>query len=124
MVQPQKIIFVLTNLEDNPMMLETPFNLALLAAAIDVEVAMVFTGKAGKLLKKVVADITFSRPNKPSLLENIRKMKNEGIKIYLCSPVLDFYELKKEEMIEEIDAIIGGMFLITESLEADVVYSF
>ncbi|MCG3222087.1 MAG: DsrE family protein, partial [Candidatus Heimdallarchaeota archaeon] len=57
-------------------------------------------------------------------IETLRDAKEVGVKIYVCSPVLEMYNLTREDFIEEVDDIVGGMFLVTESLEADVVYTF
>ncbi len=124
MEKHEKIVFVVTYGEKRRDMLEIPLNLAMLAAAIDVEVIMTYTGAAGLLMKKGVAENLIPKEGGKPLIETIRATIESGVKIYVCSPVLDWYHLKKEDFIEEITGIVGGMFLITESLEADVTYTY
>ncbi len=124
MDKQEKIVFVVTNGEERRDMLEIPLNLAMLAAAIDVEVIMTYTGAAGLLLKQGVAEKLTAKEGGTPLIQTIRSAKEAGVKIYVCSPVLDLYNLKKEDFIEEITGIAGGMFLITESLEANVTYTY
>jgi predicted peroxiredoxin len=124
MSEHEKIIFVVTNGEDRKEMLEPPLFLATLAAAIDVEVIMVYSGAAGLLLKKGVADNLVSKPERKSYIELIRDAKKEGVKIFVCSPVLEYYDIDEQDFIEECDGVVGGMYLITESLEAKATYTY
>ena len=114
----------MTNGEDRKDLLLPPFHMAHVAAAIDVEVKMVFTGRSGKLLIKGNTDRIYPKDGGEALLETLRKVKKAGVKLYVCSPVLDFYDLKKDDFIEEVDGFVGAMFVVTESLEADVTYTF
>ena len=124
MAEREKIIFVVTNGEDRHDMLEPPLFLATLAAAIDVEVIMVYSGAAGLLLQKGTPENLVSKPGRRKYIELIRDAKNEGVKIYVCSPVLEYYDLSEKDFITECDGIVGGMFLITESLEAKATYTY
>ena len=124
MSEREKIVFVVTNGEDRKDMLEPPLFLATLAAAIDVEVIMVYSGAAGMLLKKGVAENLYSKQGRKSYIELIRDAKKEGVKIFVCSPVLEYYDVLEQDFIKECDGVVGGMFLITESLEAKVTYTY
>ncbi|MHA1685538.1 MAG: DsrE family protein [Candidatus Heimdallarchaeaceae archaeon] len=122
--EKQKVIFIVTHGEDEKERLEPPFHLATLAAMLDIEVIMVFTMAAGLLLKKGVPENLVVKKTKKPLIDTIREAKEAGVKIYVCSPVLDWHDLKHEDFIEEVDDIVGGMFLITESLDAAATYTF
>ncbi len=124
MTEQDKIIFVITQGEEHKNRLEIPLHLASLAAMLDVDVKMVYTMSAGLLLKKGVAEHLIPKEGRKSLIETIREAKEAGVKIYVCSPVLEWNDLKREDFIDEVDDIVGGMFLITESLDAKVTYTF
>ncbi|MCK4844537.1 MAG: DsrE family protein [Candidatus Heimdallarchaeota archaeon] len=124
MTEQDKVIFVVTHGEEHKIRLESPLHLASLAAMLDVDVKMVYTMSAGLLLKKGVAENLIPKEGRKSLIETIREAKEAGVKIYVCSPVLEWNDLKREDFIDEVDDIVGGMFLITESLEAKVTYTF
>lgn len=120
----QKAVFIVTHGEEHKERLEPPFHLALLSAMLDAEVIMVFTMSAGLLLKKGVAENLIPKEGRKPLIETIREAKEAGVKIYVCSPVLDWYGLKREDFIDEVDDIVGGMFLVTEAMDANVTYTF
>ncbi len=120
----QKVIFVVTHGEEFKERLEPPLHLASLAAMLDAEVKIVYTMSAGLLLKKGVPDNLIPLGKEKTYLETLKEAKEVGVKIYVCSPVLEMYNLKREDFIEELDDIVGGMFLVTESLDADVTYTF
>lgn len=124
LLSKQKVVFVVTHGEEFKERLEPPLHLATMAAALEAEVMLVFTMAAGLLLKKGVPENLFSKESKKPYIEILRETKEEGVKVYVCSPVLEMYNLKREDFIDEVDDIVGGMFLVTESLKADVVYTF
>ena len=124
MMPEQKIVFVVTHGKEFKERLEPPLHLASLAAMLDAEVIMVYTMSAGLLLKKGVPENLIPMEGKNPYIETLREAKEVGAKIYVCSPVLEMYNLTRKDFIEEVDDIVGGMFLVTESLEADVVYTF
>lgn len=124
MNEQDKVIFVVTHGEEHKNRLESPLHLASLAAMLDADVKMVYTMSAGLLLKKGVAENLIPKEGRNSLIETIREAKEAGVKIYVCSPVLEWNDLKREDFIDEVDDIVGGMFLITESLDAKVTYTF
>lgn len=120
----QKVIFVVTHGEEFKERLEPPLHLAALAAMLDADVKMVFTMSAGLLLKKGIPENLIPISKGKTYLETLKEAKEAGVKIYVCSPVLEMYNLKREDFIDEVDDIVGGMFLVTESLDADVTYTF
>lgn len=120
----QKIVILMTHGKDQLDSMFSPINIARIAVAIDVDVKMIFSGLSGELLTKKVASSVSIKPEDPLLSDLFKQLRKEGIKIYICSPVLEILNLKQEDFIEDIDGFVGGMFLITESLEADVTYSF
>ena len=118
MESPQKIIIVMSHGKNRPDLLITPINIARVAAAIEVEVKLVFTGNGGELLHQDIAPQLRSKPEEPTFLETLTKIRKEGVQVYVCSPVLEYFGWSKEDFVKEIDGFVGGMFLISESLEA------
>ena len=109
--------------ENYPDRLEPPLHLAGLGAALDTEVIMVYSMSGGLLLKKGNAEriVPFG---KNTYLESVREVKEYGVKIYVCSPTLERYGLTREDFIDEVDDIVGGMYFVTQALEADVTFTF
>ena len=54
----------------------------------------------------------------------VKEVKEYGVKVYVCSPTLERYGLTKEDFIEEVDDIVGGMYAITEAIDAKVTFTF
>lgn len=44
----------------------------------------------------------------PSIREMIKTAKESGVKFHACSPTLDMMDLKREDLIPEVDDIIGA----------------
>ncbi len=120
----QKILIMVTFGEQYPDRLEPPLHLASLGAALDTEVTMVYTMSGGLLLKKGNAERIVPMAGKKTYLESVQEVKEFGVKIFVCSPTLERYGLTKEDFIDEVDDVVGGMYFITEALEADVTFTF
>ncbi|MHA1303686.1 MAG: DsrE family protein [Candidatus Heimdallarchaeaceae archaeon] len=122
--EKKKMVFFVTRGEESKETLEPPLHLATLAAMLDTEVVMIYTARAGLLLKKGVAENIIPQEGRKPLIETIREAKEAGVKIYVCSPVLEWNNLKKEDFITEVDDIVGGMTAVNEALEATSTISF
>ncbi|MHA1827265.1 MAG: DsrE family protein [Candidatus Heimdallarchaeaceae archaeon] len=124
MTEQLKYLFMVSRGEESKETLEPPLHLASLAAMMDIKVLMVYTAKAGLLLKKGVAENLIPQEGRRPLIETIREAKETGVEFYVCSPVLEWNNLTREDFIDEVDDIVGAMTVITESLEAKHVFSF
>jgi peroxiredoxin family protein len=54
----------------------------------------------------------------PELLAMCRKMGN--VKIYACSTTMEIMDVKKEDLIPEVDAIVGAATFLNIALDSDV----
>ena len=120
----QKVLIMVTFGENFPDRLEPPLHLATLASTLDTEVTMVYTMSGGLLLKKGNAERITPSFGKKSYLDAVREVKEFGVKVYVCSPTLERYGLKKEDFIDEVDDVVGGMFFVTEAMDSDVTFTF
>ncbi len=120
----QKILIMVTFGENYPDRLEPPLHLAGLGAALDTEVSMVYTMSGGLLLKKGNAERIVPMAGKKTYLESVQEVKEYGVKIYVCSPTLERYGLTREDFIDEVDDIVGGMWAVTEALDSDLTLTF
>ena len=120
----EKILIMVTFGEDYPDRLEPPIHLATLSSTLDTEVIMVYTMSGGLLLKKGNAERIVPGAGKQTYHEMVKEVKEYGVKVYVCSPTLERYGLTKEDFIEEVDDIVGGMYAITEAIDAKVTFTF
>jgi peroxiredoxin family protein len=113
------------------------FILSSTAVAMDMEVHLYFTffglnmlrkgalEKAGlpatykhmeEDLKKKLAAMKY-----PTLLEMLKRLKASGLmKLYACSPTMEMFGIKKEDLISEVDKIIGAATFLEIASQADV----
>jgi peroxiredoxin family protein len=113
------------------------FILSSTAVAMDMEVHLYFTffglnmlrkgalEKAGlpatykhmeEDLKKKLAAMKY-----PTLLEMLKRLKASGLmKLYACSPTMEMFGIKKEDLIPEVDKIIGAATFLEIASQADV----
>jgi len=104
--------------EDGPALVP-PLNQACIAAAMEFEVEIVFTGRAGRVIQKGVAARTkASEHSDKTVYDVLKEAHNAGVKIKACAPVI---EEIGDDTIEELDEIVGGAYIISEAMDADTV---
>src|SRR5512139_941856 len=116
-----KLIIVMANTDPrNGEELGAPIFQATVAASMEYEVDVICTATAGRLMKKGVAEQLFVKAGSPkSVYDFIKDAHEAGAKFYCCSPNLDLFDMKKEDLIPECDGIIGGARLIEQVMEDD-----
>ncbi|MDH5594556.1 MAG: DsrE family protein [Gammaproteobacteria bacterium] len=115
-----KLLIVMMNAdpEDGPALVP-PLNQACIAAAMEFEVEIVFTGRAGRVIQKGVAARTkASEHSDKTVYDVLKEAHNAGVKIKACAPVI---EEIGDDTIEELDEIVGGAYIISEAMDADTV---
>jgi peroxiredoxin family protein len=59
--------------------------------------------------------------NYPTLHELLKRMKASGLlKIYACSPTMEMFGVKKEDLIPEVDEIAGATAFLDLASDADI----
>jgi len=116
-----KLMIVMVNTDPkNAAELGAPFFQAAVAAAMDYEVEVILTARAGELAKKGVAEKLHVKEGSPKTVYDFIKDAHEaGVKFYCCSPNLDLFEMKESDLIPECSGIVGGAHLIEEIMESD-----
>jgi hypothetical protein len=72
--------------------------------------------------KKGVAEKLYVKQGSPkSVYDFIKDAHEAGVKFYCCSPNLDLFDMKQEDLIPECSGVIGGAHLIEEVMENDDV---
>lgn len=118
----KKLMIVLLNTDPaNPAELGAPFFQATVAAAMEYEVEVVFTGCAGELARNgVAASIRLNDLNPRTVYDYIRDAHEAGAKFKICTPTL---ELWGDDLIPEIEETVGGAYIISEAM-ADGTVTF
>ena len=115
-----KLMIVMVNTDPNdPAELGAPFFQATVAAAMEYEVEVVLTGRAGELAVKGVAEKLHVKEGSPKSVYDFMKDAHEaGVKFKVCTPTL---ELWGENLIPEIEETVGGAYVIAQAMDDDVV---
>ena len=115
-----KLLIIMVNTDSsNSSELGAPFFQATVAAAMEFEVEVVLTGRAGELAKRGVAEKIFIQPGSTkSVYDFIKDAHEAGVKFKVCTPTLDLWG---EDMIPEIEETVGGAYVISEAMDDDTV---
>ena len=116
-----KLVIVMANTDPrNGEELGAPIFQATVGAAMDYEVEVICTATSGRLMKQGVAEtLTVKEGSDKSVLDFIRDAHDAGVKFFCCSPNLDLFDMKEEDLIEECEGIVGGAYLIEAVMEDD-----
>lgn len=117
---PSKLMIVMVNTDPrNAAELGAPFFQASVAAAMEYDVEVVLTGRAGELAVKGVAEKLHVKEGSPKSVYDFMKDAHEaGVKFKVCTPTLDLWG---EDLIPEIEETVGGAYVISQAMDDDVV---
>jgi predicted peroxiredoxin len=115
-----KLLIVTVNTDPrNAAELGAPFFQATVAAAMDYEVEIVLTGRAGELAKRGVAESIYAKEGSSKTVYDFIKDAHEaGARFKVCTPTLDLWG---NDLIPEIDEIVGGAYVIQQAMDDKVV---
>jgi predicted peroxiredoxin len=116
-----KLLIVMVNTDPkNPEELGAPFFQATVAAAMEHEVEVVLTGRAGQLAVRGFAEKLHVKEGSPkTVYDFIKDAHGAGVKFYCCSPNLDLFDMTENDLIPECEGIVGGAKVIEEVMEND-----
>jgi uncharacterized protein len=117
---PNKLMIIMVNTDPtNGSELGAPFFQATVAAAMDYEVEMILTARAGELAIKGVAEKLRVKEGSPkSVYDFIKDAHEAGVQFKVCTPTL---ELWGDDLIPEISETVGGAYVIEQAMDEDVV---
>ena len=115
-----KLLIVMVNTDpSNPSELAAPFFQATVAAAMEYEVEVIFSGRAGELAIKGVAEKIFLQKDNPkTAYDAIKDAFDAGVKFKICAPNLEIWG---DDLIPEIEETVGGAYIISEAMDDDTV---
>jgi len=115
-----KLLIVLMNTDPkNPSELGTPFLQASVAAAMEYDVEVLLTGRAGELAKAGVAEgLRFTEDSNKTVYDLMRDAVEAGAKFKVCTSSLDLWG---DDLIPEIDETVGAAYIISEAMDDETV---
>ncbi len=115
-----KLLVVIANVDvSRPAEIFPPLLQATVAAAMEYDVEVLFTGVAGQLAIKGEAEkYLLQEGDDKSVYDHIQQAKAAGVIFKVCSPALKFWG---DDIIPEIDETVGAAYIINESMDDSVV---
>ncbi len=116
----EKLMIVMVNTDPrNGSELGAPFFQATVAAAMEFDVEVILTGRAGELAKKGVAEnLVVQEGSSKSVYDFIKDAAEAGVHFKVCTPTLDLWG---DDLIPEIEETVGGAYVISEAMDDDTV---
>ena len=122
--ETEKVLIVMTSGPDTPERCAAPFFFATGAAAMGYDVSMFFTMQGTKLLQQGVAEKVYPKEGGRPISEFIQNALNADVQFFVCSASLELNDMAPDDLIEEVDNLVGSIFLTERGLESDLVLSF
>lgn len=115
-----KLMIVMVNTDPtNGSELGAPFFQATVAAAMEYEVEVIMTGRAGELAKKGIAENLYVQEGSDkSVYDFMKDAVEAGVTFKVCTPTLDLWG---DDLIPEIEETVGGAYVISEAMDDDTV---
>lgn len=115
-----KLLIVMANSDPaNCAELGAPLFQATVAAAMEYEVEVIFTGLAGRLALKGVAEgLKANGSGEKTIYDVLREAREAGVKFKICTTATDLWGT---DLIPEIDETVGAAYLVSEAMDDDTV---
>jgi len=120
----KKVLVVATFGSANPERCPGPFVFAGEAVKAGAEAGIVFVLQAPLILKQGVAEKLRAKEGGRTIREFIDEALGLGVKFYVCDTALQLCDMTPEDLIEEVEDLVGPSFLIKQGLQSDLVLSF
>lgn len=115
-----KLLMVMMNADPRSAMeIVPPVSQATVAAAMEFEVEIIFSGRTAELVKPGVAEsVAIKQGADKNVLELLREAVAAGVKIKVCALGLEYWG---EEVIAEVGETVGDAYIISEAMDSDTV---
>ena len=120
----KKILVVVSCGPGNPERCVGPFFFANSAARNKAEVSMLFVMNGSMLLKQGVAETICAKEGGRPVRGFLDDCLKVGVKLYVCAASLKLNDMVPDELIDEVDNLVGSSFLFTKGLQSDMVLNF
>ncbi len=119
-----KVLIVATYGPETPERCAAPFLFAQQAADLGASVNIYFALQSVLLLKPGVAENLRAKEGGFLISDFIQIALKAGVEFDVCDAALQMNDMSPDDLIEEVEILVGPSFLITRGLESDLVLSF
>jgi len=115
-----KLIVALVNADPrNLLQISLPILQATVAATMEYNVEVIFSGQAGQVaMKSFALEVKQVQTEEKNIYDIIKEAYDAGVVFKICTPALDAWG---DDIIPEINEIVGGTYLISEAMDEDTV---
>ena len=114
-----KLVIVLTKGREDPEVVSTALALGINGLMFDKDVLLVLQGKAISIARKGFLGKMNFPPYEP-IVDLLKTFQDNGGRILVCTPGVEGYHVKQDEIIENV-MIAGGATFITEIEGAQIL---
>lgn len=118
------VLVVATFSSSNPERCPAPFMFAGEAVKGGAEAGICFVLQAPLLLKRGVAENLRAREGGRTIREFIDEALSLGVKFHVCDAALQLCKMTSEDLIDEVEELVGPSFLVKQGLKSDLVLTF
>lgn len=120
----KQVLVVATFGSNNPERCPAPFMFAGEAVKAGAQAGICFVLQAPQLLKQGVAENLRAKGGGRTIREFIDEAISLGVKFHVCDAALQLCNMTPEDLIEEVEELVGPSFLIKQGLKSDLVLTF
>ncbi len=116
-----KLLIILINTDpDNVLESMSPLSQASVAAAMEYDVEVIFSGHASKLAVVGVAEkMSLGKDSEQTIYDLIKGIKEAGGMLKICATAEETWGA--ENIIKEVDESVGGAYIISEAMDDSTV---
>ncbi len=120
----KQVLIVATCGPELPQRTPAPFLFAQQAAAQGHQVSICFVLQAPLLLKRDLIGTVRAKEGGRTMREWVDETLAAGVTFYVCDAALQLCDMTPDDLIDEVENLVGPSFLITQGLASDLVLSF
>jgi len=120
----KQVFIVATHGPEAPERCSAPFFFATRAARLGARVEICFVLQSALLLKQGVAENVCAQEGGRPVRRFLDDALRAGVVFRPCDAALKLNAMTPDDLIEEVDELVGPDYLITRGLEADLVLTF
>ncbi len=124
MAKRSKLLIIQTSGSQTPDRVSPPFFIAATAAAMDMDATIVFTVNGASIVERRAAERISVQGGKSTLKSFLDEAVSAGVKRMVCHQSLDLNDLASDNLIDEVEEVVGAAALLDMTRDADHVLTF
>ncbi len=124
MSKQTRLLIIQTSGIQTPERIPAAFFIATTGAAMDMDATIVFTVNGATIVEKNAAERASIKEGGTTIRTFLDQAVSAGVKLMVCHQSLDLHDLEPDNLIDDVEEIIGAAALLDMTMDADVVLTF